>query len=368
MSLSYLAYGVAGLVGLLATLAASMTLAARAAARLVGIERFRWFEAQPAKAAWWRRLVVRLASMLAPLGVSVAVFWGSLYVGGVPQSTSTRVEVMDGAARAAGMQDGDRVLQIGEEPIRDFDQLRNAVKRHDGVVRVEVERAGQRVHLEVTPRAGRIGVTPLTQMEPVSFFAAGSLAVALPFKVLYSAGRELVRKSTANKAELSGPVAIVRETGKARERSGAAFFSLLAVLAGYLWPFAAMVPLFDVVTGYTFRAAQPPPPVRTRSYQLERFRHALLFACAGYVMFTLGWMLDAADVPFARILLMWGMATCGAGYPLVWLGAKEKWGRPFAALLLAGSASVPCVLLIAMLVVRRGLAPSAVVPPGTATS
>ena len=356
MSLMYLTYGVVGLVGLLATLAASMTLAARGTARLVGIERFRWFEAQPAQAAWWRRLVVRLASMLAPLGVSIAVYWVSLYIGGVPHSTSNRVEVLDGAARTAGMQDGDRVLRIGDEPIRDFEQLRSAVKRHNGVVGIEVERAGQRVKLEVTPRAGKIGVTPLAHMEPVSLLAAGSHAVAMPFHVLRSVWRELARQSTANKPQLSGPVGIVREIGKAQQRSGVVeFFSLLGVLGGYLWPFAAMVPLFDVVTGHSFRAAQPPPAVPSPSYQLERFRHALLFACAGYVMFTLGWMLDAADVPFARLLLVWGMATCGAGYPLVWLGAKQKWGRPFAALLLAGSASVPCVLLIAMLVVRRGL-------------
>jgi hypothetical protein len=365
MSLTYVSYGVLGLACLLAALAASMTLAARVAARFVGIERFRWFEAQPAKAAWWRRLVVRLASMLAPLGLSIAVFWGSLYVGGEAQATSNRVEVLDGAARAAGMQDGDRVLRVGEEPIRDFEQLRSAVKRHDAKVEVEVERTGQRVLLQVTPRAGKIGVMPQTQIVKVSFLAAGSRAVAMPFQVLSGAGREVVRQSTANKPQLSGPVAIVRETAKARQRSGVELFSLLAVLAGYLWPFAAMVPLFDVVTGYTFRAAQPAPAVPSLGYQLERFRHALLFACAGYMMFTLGWLLDAADVPFARILLMWGMATCGAGYPLVWLGAKEKWGRPFAGLLLAGSASVPCVLLIAMLVVRRGLASKPMVAAGT---
>jgi hypothetical protein len=366
MSLTYVSYGVLGLVCLLAALAASMTLAARVAARLVGIESFRWFEAQPVQAAWWRRLAVGLASVLAPLGLSIVVFWASLYVGGVPQATSNRVEVLDGAARAAGMQDGDRVLRIGEEPIRDFEHLRSAVKRHDGKVEIEVERTGQRVLLQVTPRAGKIGVMPQTQLEPISFFAAGSRAVAMPFQVLYRAGHDLVRQSTATKPQLSGPVAIVRETAKARQRSGVEFFTLLAVLAGYLWPFAAMVPLFDVVTGHSFRAAQPPPAVPSLSYQLERFRHALLFACAGYVMFTLGWLLDAADVRFSRILLVWGMATCGAGYPLVWLGAKAKWGRPFAALLLAGSASVPCVLLIAMLVVRRGLASTPAAASGTA--
>jgi hypothetical protein len=361
MSLTYVSYGVVGLVGLLAALAASMTLAARAAARLVGLERFRWFEAQPAPEAWWRRLVVRLASMLAPLGVSITLFWGSLLVGGVPQATSNRVEVLEGAARAAGMQDGDRVLRIGDEPIGDFEQLRSAIKRHDGNVGIEVERSGQQLLLEVTPRAGKIGVAPFRLMEPVSFLAAGSRAVALPFQVLRNTGRELLRTSS-EKPELAGPVAIVRETANARQRSGVDFFSLLAVLASYVWPFAALVPLFDVVTGYTFRAAQPPPAVPSRSYDFERLRHALLFSCAGYGMLFLAAALDGLDVPFSRILLMCGVAIAAAGYPLVWLGAKEKWGRPFGALLVAASASVPCVLLIAMLVVRRALATPAAAP------
>src|SRR4051794_10752823 len=118
----YVVVGVVGLLGLLLVMATAMTAAARSTARVVGVGEFRWFDERPARAAWWRWAAVRLASALAPLGVSIALFWGSMLVGGAPESDpSARVEVVDGPARDAGMRDGDRILRIGGEPIADWD-------------------------------------------------------------------------------------------------------------------------------------------------------------------------------------------------------------------------------------------------------
>jgi hypothetical protein len=356
MSVVYLLYGAVGLLGLFLVLALTMTFAAQGAARLLGIANFQWFAAVPAAGAWWRWLVVRLVSMVVPLGVSILLYWGSLLAGGFPQFTGNRVEVRDGAALAAGMRTGDRVLRIGDQPIGDFEQLRGAVQRHSGVTAIEIERDGRRQVLEVTPRGGKIGVGPLMQVEQLSVLAAGRRAVAMPFSVLLSAGRELVRTTTgANKPELMGPVAIARETSKAQRESGSAFFSVLAVLAGYFWPFAAAVVLFDAVTGYIFRRAQPAASSSQRGYRLERLRQASLFACASYAaaLFAIG--LEAASLPFARLLMMWAMAAGIAGYPLIWLAGKELWGRPLAALVLVGSVFVPCLLFAAVIGVHQFL-------------
>jgi hypothetical protein len=358
MSVVSVLSGVVGLLGLFVGLAVAMTLAARVTSRLVGVPDFRWFDERPAPVAFWRRLVVRLASMLAPLVVSGGLFWGSVIVGGAPKADGgTRVEVLDGAARAGGVRTGDRIVSIGGEGVIDFEQLRAAVKRHPGPTPIEVERAGQRLVLSVTPVQARIGVQPMILNEHVGVIEAARRAVSMPFGVVRNAASELFRSSKgADKPALSGPVAIARETSKAQQESGVAFFLLLSVLAGYLWPFAASIAMFDAVTGYIFRAAHPEAASSTgRGYRLQRLRQAVLFACAGYVTFLLAYALDTAGVPFSRALLVLAMITGAAGYPLVWIGGKELWGKTIAALVLVGSVFVPCLLLFVVLILHYHL-------------
>jgi hypothetical protein len=358
MSVVSVLFGVVGMLGLFVVLAMAMTLAARAASRLVSVRQFRWFDERPAEVAWWRGGLVRLASMLAPLFVSVGLFWGSLIVGGAPKPDGgTRVDVLDGPARAGGVHTGDRIVSIGGEGVTDFEQLRAAVKRHPGPTAIEVDRAGERLVLSVTPHGGRIGVQPMLMNQRLGVIEAARRAVSMPFGVVRATASELVRSSEgADKPTLVGPVAIARETSKAQQESGVAFFFLLATLAGYLWPFAALVAMFDAATGYIFRVAHPDASSSTgRGYRLERLRQAALFACAGYVTFLLACALDTAGVPFSRLLLLLAMVTGAAGYPLIWIGGKELWGKPIAAVLLVGSAFVPCLLLFAVLILHHQL-------------
>lgn len=64
MSVVNVLYGVFGLFGLFGVMAASTTFAARAAARVLGLPRFSWFDERPAHGVWWRRLGVHLAAMV----------------------------------------------------------------------------------------------------------------------------------------------------------------------------------------------------------------------------------------------------------------------------------------------------------------
>ncbi len=207
--------------------------------------------------------------------------------------------------------------------------------------------------LSVTPRGGRIGVQPVMALQQPGVVGAARLALQMPFAVLRTMARELVRID-ADKAELAGPVGIVRETSKAGRESGGAFFSLLAVIVGHLWPFAAAVVLFDQVTGYIFRSAHPESSSQ-RGCRLGRLRQAVLFACAGCVTSLFAAAFDAGGVPLARVLLMGAVAAGAAGFPLIWIGGRELWSRPVAALLFVGSAFVPCLLLLVLLVLHHHL-------------
>jgi len=351
-------FGVVGLLGLVLAMATVMTLAARATARVVGVAGFRWFDERPARGAPRRWFLVRLASALAPVALSFALFWGSMLAGGVAEvDPSTRIEVLEGAARAAGMQDGDRILRIGGEPIADWDQLRAAVKHHSGVTTVEIERNGAVVTLPVTPRSGRIGVQPRTLRLKPGVAATARRAIGMPFVVVRETLKELLRAGRGeSRRELVGPVGIVRETSKAGQDSSSAYFYLLALLAGYSWPFAAGLVLFDVVTGYVFRATHPEAAMSPRrGYRLDRLRQASLFASAGYATFMAALMLTAMGVSIALLPLVWAMLAAAAGYPLLWIGGRELWGRPISALVLVVAIFVPCALLFAVLVLHHRL-------------
>jgi hypothetical protein len=131
---------------------------------------------------------------------------------------------------------------------------------------------------------------------------------------------------------------------------------LLAVLAGYLWPFAAGLTLFDAVTGYIFRATHPEAATSARrGYRLDRLRQAALFVAAGYATFLAAALLVGAGVSLAAGLLLWAMLAATAGYPLLWNGGKELWGRPLWALVVVAAIFVPCVLLFAVLWLHQGL-------------
>src|ERR1051325_7120797 len=116
--------GLLAYLGLFALLAASMTLAARGAGRLVGVKGFRWFSAERTTDAWWRILVIRLAAAAVPWCLSVALFGAHFAAQGVPVAREgAYVEVLPGPAQSAGMQDGDRVLRIGEREVHAWEEM-----------------------------------------------------------------------------------------------------------------------------------------------------------------------------------------------------------------------------------------------------
>lgn len=115
-------------------------------------EASRGFLAQPP----WKRGLIVLAgpafNLLFPILVYFFVFLG-------PQETlSTRVGMVspDMAAAAAGIRPGDRILSVEGEPVRTFDDMRDAfVGKFNRPVPITLERDGQQRVVEVSPEKSR---------------------------------------------------------------------------------------------------------------------------------------------------------------------------------------------------------------------
>jgi regulator of sigma E protease len=200
-----------------------------------------------ANASLWARIVTIAAGPLTNyFFASILIFLG-LLIGGkeVPDETSMRVVVEPGAAQAAGMETGDRVLAVNGQEVHAWGALRKAVSAHAGeAVDITIERRGQTLHETVTPGPkgdkdeGLIHVRMPTHVESVGVGEAARMSVIAPPVFVYenvrAIGRVLVGKE---KLQVSGPVGIVRETARQARTGPGVLLQFLGMLSAYLGAF-----------------------------------------------------------------------------------------------------------------------------------
>lgn len=191
------------------------------------------------------RISAIVAGPLANYLFASVLFFAAFMIGGKSVPT-THVDVMpDGAAKAAHMKDGDRIVSIDGTPVKDWDRMRDVILASPGKpLHFVVKRHGKNVNLVITPRpkakngGGLIGVTPVMKMVPISVKEATVQSVVYPAKVVQALVVGLSRLVTLKeKPQLTGPVGIVKQAKRAAERSWADYLSLLGLLSAYLGGF-----------------------------------------------------------------------------------------------------------------------------------
>jgi regulator of sigma E protease len=200
-----------------------------------------------ANATLTARIATIVAGPLANYFFASVLFFAALMIGGelVP-SNSTVVEVMKGGAADAGqMKTGDRILAIDGVPIPTFDEMRRVVLHRPGEhLRIDVERAGRRLSLLVTPQpkaergGGQILVQAKSERVPVTMKAALVKSLIGPAivvdRLVVGLVRIILRKE---KPDLAGPVGIVKIAGNAADRGMDEYLAFLGMLSAYLGGF-----------------------------------------------------------------------------------------------------------------------------------
>src|SRR5439155_12783204 len=159
----------------------------------------------------------------------------------------------NGPAAQVGVKNGDRIVSVNGEAIRDWDQLKKTIGAHAGEkIDVEVERGAEKMHLFPTPapdgeNKGKIIVGPEYKTVPVTVGQAAVLSLKQPPKVVYGLVKGLARMIAGKeKPELSGPVGIVKEVGAAARDGIHTYLGFLGVLSAYLGGFNLLpVPALD---------------------------------------------------------------------------------------------------------------------------
>jgi len=180
-------------------------------------------------------------------------FFFSVFYGGVRIETdpaaegTTAVNVLDDAAAdAAGVEDGDTIVEVEGKTVSTWEALRDAVSAHpEEKISVVVLRDGERVSLNVTPEKagddpsrGVIGVVLKEERRDVGVGEAAKLAVTRPPLVvrdLVTAIYDMIRGKLEPK--LGGPVKIVQTSARAAKRGWADWLELLGFLSAYLGAF-----------------------------------------------------------------------------------------------------------------------------------
>jgi regulator of sigma E protease len=188
------------------------------------------------------------------LGALIAVYAvpGAMMTAGVLwngtdglDEASMRVDVeRGGPADTAGVRDGDRIEAVNDTPVTSWNALRAAIGVHRGDVVLVVARDGQTEHLIVTPDAAcRIGVRVPIVHRDARLGEALHLGAVGPAMLFVDIARGVVMTLVGSeKAQIAGPVGIVRESERAQGRGHRLEF--LAVLGAYEMPFFAVAALF----------------------------------------------------------------------------------------------------------------------------
>ena len=200
-----------------------------------------------ANASLWARVVTIAAGPLTNyFFASILIFFG-LLIGGkeVADDASMKVIVEPGPAQVAGIESGDKILEVGGTAVHNWDELKKQISAHPGeAVDVTLERSGVTLHKSVTPgpkgdkNEGLIRVKVQTHMEPVGLTEAGKESVIGPPLVVYGTVVGIVRVITGkDKLQVNGPVGIVKETAHQAETGPGRLLQFLGVLSAYLGAF-----------------------------------------------------------------------------------------------------------------------------------
>jgi len=196
----------------------------------------------------WQRFLVVLAGPLANFVLAIAIFAAFFTFVGTPQTNVVGAVIANTAAAKAGLQPGDRILEVAGQGTPTFNDISNVVAiRPNETVPLKIQRANDietiRVTLgadmiEQTPgqkvRRGLLGVFPTMQvMEPVPIYRA----VPMAFRYTIGFTRSIVDgigqifKGRVSAQELGGPIKIAKIAGTAAELGPLAFVQLLALLS-----------------------------------------------------------------------------------------------------------------------------------------
>lgn len=191
----------------------------------------------------WKRLAVVFNGPFMNFVLAIFIFALIFNIFGLPvKTTNSNIlgDIIPGQPAAqAGFKVGDRIYSIDGQSVKTWDELADIIHRSsDKELVVVVERDGELIELEVTPRheesadGGVIGIAPELLKREVGLLESFSLGFGQSwyiFKVTVLGFFNMITGKTP--AEIGGPVMIASMIGQAAEIGISSVLNLMAVLS-----------------------------------------------------------------------------------------------------------------------------------------
>jgi regulator of sigma E protease len=207
------------------------------------------------------RITTIFAGPLANYLFASVFFFGAFLYGGVPAAllpggdsipdAAIVSPLQESVAATAGVMKGDKVIKVNDVNISTWNEMAEQISKRPGEkIKVVVLRNKAEVNLEMTPAnkdgAGKIGVAPYeprVKIPEISHREVAKLAIVAPANVVKNSFILIGRAITGKvKAELSGPVGMVKTVATAAKEGWEFGLELLGGISAYLAAFN-LIPL-----------------------------------------------------------------------------------------------------------------------------
>lgn len=190
----------------------------------------------------WARMIVILAGSFMNFILPIVLFFGIYFFAGmaVPSQEPVIGSVVENhAAAMAGMQDGDRILVIDDQEIREWNDITAAIQSADGKPFKVTFQRGDEVKAatlipEIDESSGRaiIGITGSADYVEMGFGESIVLAVDKVLFLLGAMGAALVHMVQGGDASgLSGPIGVAQMAGQVAQQGFVPLLNFAAFLS-----------------------------------------------------------------------------------------------------------------------------------------
>jgi regulator of sigma E protease len=206
---------------------------------------------------WNQRLMIVAAGPAMNYVLAWLLFTGLVFWKGTSIPSTEPVignMLVDAPAAHAGLEIGDRILDVNGDPVKTWDEMADKIHKSEGVeVELKYKRGNETKEMKVTPMhnpetgQGMIGIGPEANTQPVGFGKAIVEGANLCWYWSAYTVKTLASKIyRMEKPELAGPVGIMQMIGKAAHSGLEDFFSLMAMISVAVGFFNVLpIPLLD---------------------------------------------------------------------------------------------------------------------------
>ncbi len=186
----------------------------------------------------WQRLLIIFAGPAMNFLLAIVLFFIIFLAQGFPTNQNIIGEVIaDLPAQQAGLQAGDQIVQIDDQPVADWMGIVDAVKQSNGAaVTLQVLREGQQLEMKLQPIREEednryvIGVRQKLRTAPLESFNMAVVKTWDSTKMVVSFIPKLI-SGEVSRDNLAGPIGIAKISGDAARQGPIVFLAFMAIIS-----------------------------------------------------------------------------------------------------------------------------------------